>query len=73
MNEPRTPSPSPPAGEGGRERSKRPGEEAFNKHPSPASRLLRSAPSPAGGEGTEFAARGADKSTPAQSDRRAFP
>ena len=52
-----TPSPSPPAGEGGRERSERPGEGAFNKHPSPASRLRRSAPSPARGEGTEQASR----------------
>jgi very-short-patch-repair endonuclease len=57
MSEPRTPSPSPPAGEGGRERSERPGEGDFNKHPSPASRLRRSAPSPAGGEGREQAAR----------------
>ena len=57
MSEPRTPSPSPPAGEGGRERSERPGEGAFNKHPSPASRLRRSAPSPAGGEGPEQASR----------------
>src|SRR5262245_32424643 len=52
-----TPSPSPPAGEGGRERSERPGEGAYNKHPSPASRLRRSAPSPARGEGTEQAWR----------------
>ena len=52
-----TPSPSPPAGEGGRERSERPGEGAFNKHPSPASRLRRSVPSPTGGEGTEQASR----------------
>jgi very-short-patch-repair endonuclease len=57
MSEPRTPSPSPPAGEGGRERSERPGEGAFNKHPSPATRLRRSAPSPAGGEGREQASR----------------
>ena len=57
MSEPRTPSPSPPAGEGGRERSERPGEGSFDKHSSPASRLRRSAPSPAGGEGTEQASR----------------
>src|SRR5262249_8485442 len=57
MSERHTPSPSPPAGEGGRERSERPGEGAFNKHPSPASRLRHSAPSPAGGEGTEQASR----------------
>src|SRR5262249_25286058 len=57
MSERHTPSPSPPAGEGGRERSERPGEGAFNKHPSPASRLRRSAPSPAGGEGTEQGSR----------------
>jgi very-short-patch-repair endonuclease len=55
MSERQTPSPSPPAGEGGRERSERPGEGAFNKHPSPASRRWRSAPSPTGGEGTEQA------------------
>jgi very-short-patch-repair endonuclease len=52
-----TPLPSPLAGEGGRERSERPGEGAFNKHPSPASRLRRSEPSPARGEGTEQASR----------------
>ena len=40
-----------------RERSERPGEGAFNRHPSPASRLRRSAPSPAGGEGKEQASR----------------
>src|SRR5262245_44250092 len=57
MSARQTPSPSPPAGEGGRERSERPGEGAFNKHPSPASRLWRSAPSPAGGEGKEQASR----------------
>src|SRR5215470_7595618 len=57
MSDPRTPSPSPPAGEGGRERSERPGEGAINKHPSPASRLRRSVPSPARGEGTEQASR----------------
>ena len=57
MNVRQTPSPSPPAGEGGRERSERPGEGAFNKRPSPASRLRRSAPSPAGGEGMEQASR----------------
>ena len=69
MSEPRTPSPSPPAGEGGRERSERPGEGAFNKHPSPASRLRRSAPSPARGEGTEFAAVRVAASTFVQVDR----
>jgi len=57
MSARQTPSPSPPAGEGGRERSERPGGGAFNKNPSPASRLRRSAPSPAGGEGTEQASR----------------
>jgi very-short-patch-repair endonuclease len=57
MSARQTPSPSPLAGEGGRERSERPGEGAFNKHPSPASRLRRSAPSPAGGEGREQASR----------------
>jgi len=43
--------PSPLVGEGGRERSERPGEGAFLKPPSPASRLRRSAPSPTRGEG----------------------
>ena len=64
MSEPRTPLPSPLAGEGGRsERSEdRPGEGALplgksRTHPSPASRLRRSAPSPARGEGTERVAR----------------
>src|SRR5262245_62784985 len=43
--------PSSLAGEGGRERSERPGEGFLAKLPSPASRLRRSAPSPARGEG----------------------
>ncbi len=38
--------PSPPAGEGGRERSERPGEGSLTSAPSPASRLRRPAPSP---------------------------
>src|SRR5581483_6784871 len=43
--------PSPLVGEGGRERSERPGEGEPIKAPSPASRLRRSAPSPTRGEG----------------------
>jgi very-short-patch-repair endonuclease len=45
--------PSPLAGEGGRERSERPGEGFLTHAPSPASLTLRvrSAPSPARGEG----------------------
>ena len=51
----RTPNPSPLAGEGGRERSERPGEGSLS--PSPASLTLRarSAPSPARGEGKRAA------------------
>ncbi len=52
------------SGEGGRERSERPGEGAFDKNPSPASLAsARSAPSPARGEGTERVARAVDKAT----------
>jgi very-short-patch-repair endonuclease len=52
----RTPIPSPLAGEGGRERSERPGEGSL--YPSPASLTLRvrSAPSPARGEGSNGSA-----------------
>jgi very-short-patch-repair endonuclease len=60
MSAPRTRKPSPPAGEGGRERSERPGEGDFSKNPLRASRLRRSAPSPAAEEGTEQAARPAN-------------
>jgi very-short-patch-repair endonuclease len=63
MSERRTPRPSPLAGEGGRERSERPGEGFLAKVPSPASRLRRSAPSPARGEGKEPAASSSGVST----------
>ena len=58
MTAQRTPFPSPLVGEGGRERSERTGEgvsshDFIEVAPSPASRLRRSAPSPARGEGTE--------------------
>src|SRR4051794_41907586 len=54
---PRARNPSPLAGEGGREQCERPGEGTLPRvDPSPASRLRRSAPSPARGEG-EYAAQ----------------
>jgi len=47
-------------------------EELHERTPHPA-RAARGRPSPAGGEGTELAARGAHTSTPAQFDRRSKP
>jgi very-short-patch-repair endonuclease len=53
MSVERTPLPSPLAGEGGRERSERPGEGGFSPSPASLTRRVRSAPSPARGEGTD--------------------
>ena len=51
----RTPIPSPLAGEGGRERSERPGEGSLSPSPASLTRGVRSAPSPARGEGKDVA------------------
>jgi very-short-patch-repair endonuclease len=52
----RTPVPSPLAGEGGRDRSERPGEGSFAPSPASLTLRLRSAPSPARGEGSNSSA-----------------
>ena len=57
MSVPRTPKPSPPAGEGAERRSREAGEGAFAKNPSPGRSLRSRPPSPARGEGTESASR----------------
>ena len=51
MTEKVTPYPSPLAGEGGRERSERPGEGLLSPSPASLTPRVRSAPSPARGEG----------------------
>jgi very-short-patch-repair endonuclease len=51
MSPGRTHIPSPPAGEGGRERSERPGEGWLSPSPASLTLRVRSAPSPARGEG----------------------
>ena len=56
----RTPSPSPPVGEGAeRALASEAGEGALGRYPSPASRQRRSSPSPTGGEGREQLPRSA--------------
>ena len=62
MSVERTPVPSPLAGEGGRERSERPGEGSFTPSPASLTLRVRSAPSPAWGEGNT----GFRKSSPKQ-------
>ena len=47
----RTKIPSPLAGEGGREQSERPGEGSLSPSPASLTQRVRSAPSPAWGEG----------------------
>ena len=56
MSGPRTPLPSPLAGEGAERRRREAGEGAYAKNPSPGRSLRSRPPSPAGGEGTEVAA-----------------
>lgn len=53
MSAPRTPLPSPLAGEGAERCRREAGEGAFAKYPSPGRSLRSRPPSPAGGEGTE--------------------
>ena len=64
MMAPRTPSPSPLAGEGAERRRREAGEGAFAKNPSPGRSLRSRPPSPARGEGTEPAARLSNVSLP---------
>jgi very-short-patch-repair endonuclease len=54
----RTPIPSPLAGEGGREQSERPGEGSLAPSPVSLTLRVRSAPSPARGEGRNVGSRG---------------
>ena len=51
MSVERTPTPSPLAGEGGREQNERPGEGSYSPSPASLTLRVRSAPSPARGKG----------------------
>ena len=62
MTVPRTPKPSPLAGEGAERRSREAGEGALIKNPSPSRSLRSRPPSPARGEGMESLARAEDRS-----------
>src|SRR5262245_32529166 len=57
MSVPRTPKPSPLAGEGAERRSREAGEGSLARNPSPGRSLRSRPPSPAREEGTESAAR----------------
>ena len=60
MSERRTPKPSPLAEEGAERRSREAGEGALAKNPSPCRSLRSRLPSPARGEGMEFAVHSKD-------------
>ena len=69
MHPTRTPIPSPLAGEGGREQSERPVEGSVNPSPASLTRGVRSAPSPARGEGKAGAIGGEPRPRPSAVSR----
>jgi very-short-patch-repair endonuclease len=69
MTAPRTPKPSPLAGEGAERRSREAGEGALPKNPSPGRALRSRPPSPARGEDTASVARVQDRTVRARALR----